>query len=100
MKEFLLKRKQGNERNLYRKTNSQGDIKTTIIISSISHGEEVKDRNAPEVKKNLFLNQISGLESVSEDCSLSKKILISKCDLPTYEFLGSLFRQSKYEKVF
>ena len=52
----------------------------TIIITSISHGEEVKNRNALEVKENLFLKPINGLETVSEDCSVSKEILISKCD--------------------
>lgn len=52
----------------------------TIIMTSISHGEEVKNRNALEVKKNVFLKQINGLETVSEDFSVSKEILISKCD--------------------
>ena len=49
-------------------------------MTSISHREEVKNRNVLEVKKNLFLKQINGLETVSEDCSVSKEILISKCD--------------------
>ena len=49
-------------------------------MTSINHGEEVKNRNALKVKKNLFLKRISGLETVSEDCSVSKEILISKCD--------------------
>lgn len=36
-------------------------MKMTMIMISIRDGEEVKDRNTPEVKKNLFLKQIQWL---------------------------------------